>query len=201
MRSVHAVLVGALGAWLGTVVVAQQAPPTHDTASRSPSPTSPYSAIATVQDLMASMIDPASKVVFAAVTAVETSDGVKEKAPQTDEEWATIRRNALLMVESANLLLMPGRHIAPPAEARKHNEGELAPADIEVLLARNRTAWTRLATEFRRAASGALRAAEAKKADQFGAANEAIDTACENCHLRFWYPDQEQLLKNAPKAK
>ncbi len=26
---------------------------------------------------------------------------------------------------------------------------------------------------------------------------EALDTACESCHLRFWYPDQERLLKNA----
>jgi hypothetical protein len=54
---------------------------------------------------------------------------------------------------------------------------------------------------FRDVANTAVKAAEAKRKQDFGDVNEAIDTACENCHLRFWYPDQENLLKNAPKPK
>ena len=157
--------------------------------------------MATVQDLMAGIIDPASKIVFKAVSSEETANGVVETAPKNDEEWAVVRRNAVLMVEGANLLLTPGRHMAPPAAAHKHNEGELAPAEIEVRVAKERAAWNRFAAGFRDAALLSLKAAEGRKTQDFGPAGEAVDNACENCHLRFWYPDQDQLLLNAPKPK
>jgi len=201
MRTGHTLLSAAACALIGSVVINGQTPAAKP-APRSPAAApaaSQYAATATVMDLMVSMIEPASKVVFDAVKTVETPTGVQEKAPATDQEWMDLRRNALLMIESANLLLMPGRHIAPPQFAKVHNEGELAPADIEVRVAKDRAAFNRFATAFRQAAVGALKAAEARKAADFGPVSEAIDSACENCHLRFWYPEQEELLKNAPK--
>jgi len=195
-RTAPVLVVVTVAALLGSVVIAQQTPPAKPAARSAPSP---YTAVATVMDLMASMIDPASKVVFRAVTTVETAAGVQEKAPETDEDWMDVRSNALLMVEGANLLLMPGRHIAPPQFANVHNDGELAPSEIEVRVAKDRAAFNKFAVALRQAAMGALKAAEARKPADFGPASEAIDTACESCHLRFWYPEQEELLKNAPK--
>lgn len=201
MRTVHTLLVvaAALG---GSVVIAGQTPPAPKPAARpgaARGAPSTYAATATVMDLMAAMIDPASKVVFDAVKSVETPTGVQEKVPKTEQEWVEVRRNALLMIEGANLLLMPGRHIAPPQFANVHNEGELPPSEIEVRVAKDRAAFNRFAVAFRQSAMTALKAAEAKKPADFGPASEAIDAACENCHLRFWYPEQEELLKNAPK--
>ena len=138
---------------------------------------------------------------FGAVSSEVTPTGVVETVPKNDAEWALVRRNALMMVEAANLLLVPGRHIASPDAANTSNEGELPPAKIEVLVARERAAWTKLIIEFRGAALLALKAAEAHKTEDFDRVGEALDTACESCHLRFWYPDQEQLLKNAPRVK
>jgi hypothetical protein len=201
MRIVHTLLVFAAAALIESVVIAGQTPPAKPAArpaARS-APSSPYAATATVMDLMAAMIDPASKVVFGAVKSVETPAGVQEQAPQTEQEWTEVRRNALLMIEGANLLLIPGRHIAPPQFAKVHNEGELPPSEIEVRVAKDRAAFNKFAVAFRQAAMEALKASEARKPEDFGPASEAIDTACENCHLRFWYPEQEELLKNAPK--
>jgi hypothetical protein len=192
-------------AFLGSVALAQQAPaPAAAKPLAKPAVAGTGSAtrpMATIQDLMAGIIDPASKIVFKAVSSEETDKGVVETAPKNDEEWSVVRRNAVLMVEGANLLLTPGRHIAPPAAAHKHNDGELAPAEIEVRVAKERMAWNKFATEFRAAALQSLKAAESRKTDDFGPAGEAVDTACENCHLKFWYPDQDQLLLNAPKPK
>jgi len=193
-------------AFLGSVAMAQQGPAAGAAARPAakpavPASATPYRPAATVQDLMAGIIDPASKVVFKAVSSEETANGVVETAPKNDAEWAVVRHNALMMVEGANLLLMPGRHIAVPAAAHTHNDGELAPAEIEVRVARDRAAWNRYATGFRDAALQSLKAAEGRKTGDFGPAGEAVDNACENCHLRFWYPDQEELLKNAPKPK
>lgn len=190
------------GIVMGGAAIAQQAP-TASHAAHKPATASPtsYRAVATVQDLMAEVIDPSSKVVFGAVSSQTTATGTVETAPKSDAEWNVVRHNALMMVEGANLLLIPGRHMAKPENMHKANEGELPPAEIEVRVGYDRAAWNRFAIAFRDAAVGALKAAEAHRKDDFGPVSEAIDMACENCHLRFWYPDQEQLLKNAPKPK
>ena len=40
-----------------------------------------------------------------------------------------------------------------------------------------------------------LKAIESKNADDLLNAGQAIDTACENCHLKYWYPLSEQAEK------
>jgi hypothetical protein len=158
--------------------------------------------VATVQEIMDAIIAPASKSVFDAVSTEVTTSGAVEKVPKNDEEWATVRNNALVMVEGSNLLLLPGRHIARgPGDAKKaHDAGELTAPEIEVRVAKDRATWNRLAAGFRNAAMVALRAADARKPADIQAAGEAVDAACENCHLRYWYPDQQQTLERADKT-
>lgn len=192
--------------WLGGAALAQQQAPPPKTTAPVRQAAATYQPVATVQDLMAGVIDPASKVVFAAVSFEATVTGTVEIAPKNDAEWAVVRRNALMMVEGANLLMMPGRHITRASASGRGNaakaaEGELSPADIEVRVARNRAAWNQFTAGLREAALLSLKAAEGQKTEDFGPAGEAIDNACENCHLRFWYPDQDKLLQQAPPPK
>jgi hypothetical protein len=206
MQKVRMLLVCATAGFLGIVATAQQTSPTAAPAKRS-TPQRPsgiasrYRPAATVQDLMAAMINPASQVVFKAVSSEETPNGTVETAPKNEQEWTVVRRSAVMMVEGANLLMMPGRHMALPQFATQHNEGELAPAEIEMRVAKERAAWNKLAAEFRQAALVALKAVDSKRTQDFNPANEAVDAACENCHLRFWYPDQEKLLQDAAKPR
>ncbi len=77
----------------------------------------------------------------------------------------------------------------------KGKDGELAPKEIAALLAQHRPEWNQFAREFGEVARLAARAAEQKDKDGvFGAAGD-LDTACENCHQTFWYPEQDQLFK------
>jgi hypothetical protein len=153
------------------------------------------------------MIDPAGDAIFDAVSTTYTPGSAAEKAPKNAEEWTTVRHNALMVMEGANLLMMPGRHIAPgsekPGAAKQRNSkepaAELDPAQIEVRVARDRAAWVKLARGLSAAASQALKAAEAKDPQALLAAGDALDTACENCHLRYWYPNQTELLDKADK--
>ena len=203
-QKLRAIVVAAVGCMTMVGVAAQQAPtkapPVKPTAAK-PAAAPAYKAIATLQDLMSGMVDPASKVVFGAVSSEDTPNGTVEKAPKNDAEWFFVRRSALTLAEAANLLLVPGRHFAVPANAQKHGDGELSPAASEALVSKDRAAWNTLVLALREAAMGAVTAAEAKRKDDFGAVSEAIDTACENCHLRFWYPEQVDLFKDAPKQK
>jgi hypothetical protein len=183
----------------GTVARAQTAAGKRATAPPSPR----FTPVATVKGLMLAMIDPASDVVFNAVSSTTTTGGVVEKAPKTDEEWAVVRNNALILLEGANLLMMPGRHIASDADGSparptsKEPQIELNPADIEVRVSRDRRGWIRRAQELGRSAAMALKAVEAKDPDKLLQAGDRIDTACENCHLRYWYPGQSPLLDEA----
>lgn len=142
----------------------------------------------TIQDIMAMMVVPTSKVVFEAVSTETVQGKEVQKEPKTDAEWTAVKENALKMVEASRLMTMDGRHVARNMNA-KGKDGELGPKDIEALLAKHRPEWNKFAREFGEVANTAARAAEKKDKDGvFGAAGD-LDTACENCHQTFWYPE------------
>jgi cytochrome c556 len=172
------------------VLEAQQGAPATPAAT----PRSAVRPDATIQEIMATMVVPTSKVVFEAVSTETVQGKEVQKEPKTDAEWAAVKDNALKMFEASKLMAMDGRHIARNMNA-KGKDGELAPKQIETLLAKNRPEWNKFAREFGEVASTAAKAAEKKDKDGvFGAAGD-LDTACENCHQTFWYPEQDQPTK------
>jgi hypothetical protein len=56
--------------------------------------------VATMMEIMSSMVHPASNGILLTVT---------RGGPQNDKEWADVQRNAIQLAESGNLLMMPGR--------------------------------------------------------------------------------------------
>ena len=60
---------------------------------------------------MAAITGPAAATVYNSVGTVVSAAGIKETAPQNDEEWAALAATAAALVESGNLLLTPGRAI------------------------------------------------------------------------------------------
>ncbi|OLB63220.1 MAG: hypothetical protein AUI11_02375 [Acidobacteria bacterium 13_2_20CM_2_66_4] len=180
---------------------AQQAP--QPRASTRPSGSRP---VATVQDLMLAMVDPSSDVVFEAVSTTISIRGQETKTPKNDHEWAVVRNNALTLVEAGNLLMMPGRRIASPASmaaadalaeastsvAEKASAIELTPDQIAKLVASDRATWIARAQELVAAATRALNATEKKDAEALLDSGDAIDAACEHCHLKYWYPKNKK---------
>lgn len=156
---------------------------------------SPYRVTATIQDIMDAQVDPAADEIWNSVASIITASGIEEKQPRTDEEWEAIRLKALLVIEGGNLLAMPGRRVV--AEGKPLDPGELAgepPADIEKAIETNRAAWIRLAQGLHDAGVTVLSAIQAKNPQQLIDAGEVLDTACENCHSTFWYPNAPPRL-------
>jgi hypothetical protein len=208
MRTFFGLSVLGLSVVLTTVTIAQQPPAKAPAAGKPAASSGPYKPVATVKDIMDSIVDPSSKLVFDAVSAVETPTGIVQKAPKTDEEWDQVRFASIRLVEAANLLMMSPRHIANGSEkpvaskpGAKEEQIELPPAEIEKLVNKDRAAWNGFAKKFQAAAQVALKAATEKNADGISDADEGIDNACENCHLKYWYPDQEKLLADAAKKQ
>lgn len=146
--------------------------------------------VATVREIMADMIGPASDVLWSAVTTVSTPDGYEDQVPQTDEEWARLRHSATTMVESANLLLTDGRLMAPPGSTASAPGVELEPDSIATLVSMNREEWVRLAHQLQESGQTFLDAIDTRTSEAqvlFDAGDE-LNTACEDCHQEFWYP-------------
>jgi hypothetical protein len=103
--------------------------------------------IGTVDDLMLGVIWPTSDEVFY----------ISRGAPKTDEEWRLFQGKMLMLAESANLLMMPGR-------------------------AKDQTGWMADAKRLQDAGAAAFAAAKAKDADKIAALNDQMYAACVACH-------------------
>ena len=156
-------------------------PPAADTPSRPE-----FRLNATVKDIMDSFIDPAADEIWDAVSTTITAKGRIEKYPRTDEEWKALRRRAIQVMEGANLLLIPGRRVGRPGE-QVDPRIELPPAEIEALIKQDWAGFTRMALELYDSMVPALQAIEAKDKDRLLDVGDAIDRACENCHIKYWY--------------
>jgi hypothetical protein len=171
-------------------------------ACRAPAPPLPdFRPTATVKDIMDALVDPSADLLWDSVEIVATLNGTSEKAPQTDAEWQTLRRHAIGLVEASNLLLVPGRRIARPGEQAGDPRIDLQPEQIEALVASDRAGWIALAHGLHDAALAALKAIESKDKTALLYAGADLDQACENCHLKYWYPNIQKVTPAAPDGR
>jgi hypothetical protein len=160
-------------------------------------PPSPLQPEATIKDIMDSMVDPGADVLWESVATTIDAAGIQEQQPRTDDDWKNVHSNAVMLVEATNLLKMDGRHVAKPREKSENPGIELEPEQMEKLIRDDRQAFINFAQKLHDAAMPALKATEERDAKGLLDAGEGIDSACENCHLKYWYP----LEKQAEKAK
>ena len=162
----------------------QDRPPAVGEAPPSQPPT------ATVKDLMDALIDPSADVVWESVTTVVTAAGTMEKRPQNDQEWALARRGAIRLVEGANSLMIPGRHVARPGEKSEAPGIELEPEEMEARIKKDFPGWLKRAQGFHEASLVMLKAMDDKNPEAVLSASDHLEMACETCHVQYWYPNQ-----------
>jgi hypothetical protein len=153
---------------------------------------------ATIKDLMLGLVDTSADVVWLSVTTTVSDKGMVDVRPKNDEEWAEVRYGALRLVEAANLLMIPGRRVAPPGDKSVAPGVELEPEEMDVMIAKDRAGWNQRSKALHDAALLAVRAAEAKDADKIFEVGETIEHACEGCHRQYWYPNE--VIPELPAA-
>jgi len=116
--------------------------------------------VASIKQIMDGITGPAANVVYSAVGTIVGTEGVKEIAPQNDEEWAGVANSAAALVESGNLLLMSGRAV---------DNGD----------------WVTITRAFIDTSTLALKAAEAKDTEGILSAGSEMNTTCDNCHAKY----------------
>ena len=69
----------------------------------------PFEPVLEMHDLMASVLDPATDVIWGAAGAIITEDGEQDLAPADDAGWDAVFNAAAVVTETGNLLMLPGR--------------------------------------------------------------------------------------------
>lgn len=106
--------------------------------------------IGSMSELMVDIIYPASDAVFYITT----------REPTNDAEWNELRGKTLMLAESANLLMMPGR-------------------------ARDRDRWMADAKLLLDAGTAAFRAARRKDVNALDDLNDQLYQSCTTCHMHY----------------
>lgn len=106
--------------------------------------------VGTMSDLMVKIIYPASDALFY----------VESRTPTTDAEWTVIEGQALMVAESANLLMLPGR-------------------------ARDQQQWMVDAKLMLDAGADAYAAAKKKDVAAIAALSERLMESCTQCHKNY----------------
>lgn len=119
----------------------------------------PFKPIVDTKLLMAAVIDPQADVIWNSVGTIITMAGEENIRPKTEEEWMAVRNAAVAVAESGNLLMMVPR--------AKDEE------------------WMRIALTMVNSGEKAIKAAEAKNADQVFDVGGEIYEACTNCHSKY----------------
>ena len=106
--------------------------------------------IGTMSDLMVKIIYPASDALFY----------IESRTPSTDAEWTALQGQALMVAESANLLMMPGR-------------------------ARDQKQWLADSKLMLDAGAAAYEAAKKKDVAGIAALSEQLMESCTSCHRHY----------------
>ena len=131
---------------VGATVIAQAPAAPRQAATGRP----PTRNVGTMSDLMVKIIYPASDALFY----------VESRTPKSDAEWTVLEGQALMVAESANLLMLPGR-------------------------ARDQKQWLADATLMLDAGAAAVKAAKAKNVEAIAALSDQLMESCTSCHKNY----------------
>ncbi len=115
-----------------------------------PTPRPPTRNVGTMSEIMVKILYPASDALF----YIET------RTPKTDSEWTALEGQALMLAESANLLMLPGR-------------------------ARDQKQWMADSKLMLDAGAAALTAVKARNVDAITALSDQLLASCTSCHKNY----------------
>ena len=120
----------------------------------------PFKPVADTKVLMQSVVEPSAEVVWDAVGTIISLEGREEIRPESQEDWDTVRHNAVTLAEAGNLLMMTPR-------------------------AKDGADWMTFSGMLVDKGAEAIRAAEARDPEKLFSAGANIYDACSSCHAKY----------------
>lgn len=110
----------------------------------------PMRSVGSMSDLMVKIIYPTSDAIFY----------IESRTPKTEAEWNVLEGQALMLAESANLLMMPGR-------------------------ARDQKQWMADSKLMLDAGAAAVKAVKSKNVEAISALSDQLLESCTSCHKHY----------------
>jgi cytochrome c556 len=151
--------------------------------------TLPLEVTASLQELMRDEVDSSADAIWDAVGTTTTREGIVEKQPRSNEDWQALRRQAVVLLEATNLLVIPGRRVAVK-EFPPDGPGVFSSQEIQTELGRRQQEFDGFAQGLRATGRRVLAAIDSRDVDTLLKEGAAMDNACEACHRSFWYPHE-----------
>ena len=120
-------------------------------ASFAQAPSEAFPPVASVKQLMVDLIHPSSNDILLVIY---------RGGPKDEKDWAAVRRSAVTLAESGNMLMLRGR-------------------------ARDQADWIKDAKLLVDAGNAAYKAAQAKDGNALAALAGAVDVSCITCHKQY----------------
>ena len=119
-----------------------------------------YNTSLDVKEIMSLVLEPASDILWDSGGWVVDASGYEELYPTTDDGWAYVRAQAAVIVESGNMLALPGR-------------------------AADNDAWMIYSAGLSQAGVMAMEAAASQNKEDFFQAGAQLYSVCTACHQAY----------------
>ena len=140
-----------------TSIAACSAPESSEESSGS---AAAFNTTLTVQEVMALVLEPASDTLWGSGGWVLDASGYEELYPTTEEGWAFVRAQAAVIVETGNMLALPGRAV-------------------------DNDAWMIYSEGLSEAGLNAMAAAQSQNKEDFFQAGAKLYSVCTACHQAY----------------
>ena len=164
----------------------------------------------TFQQVMQNEIDIQADQLWNASGVVVDETGEHSLTPETDAEWAEVRKALQTLIAGADKLTTPGRPLVEPGGkiGDEGLESVASPDWIRTALVEQRSQLLQHTASLKAVAGEALVAVDKRDLKAIDEIGERLDAVCESCHETFWYPPSARepgykpptLPANPPRA-
>jgi len=130
----------------------------------------PFKAVATLGEIMHTVVIPNAEVVWDAAGTIITLEGVEEIQPRSPEEWFAVESSATMLMEAGNLLMMEGR-------------------------AKDGERWMERARALREAGEAVREAAKARNVEALFERGGFLFDACQGCHFDYRFEEDPNTIR------
>ncbi|MEM7363566.1 MAG: hypothetical protein AAF525_06045 [Pseudomonadota bacterium] len=134
-----------------------------------------YDTTVDVAELMHHVVEPAADVIWDSAGSIVTVEGERSLAPTDEAGWESVVHSAVVLSESGNLLMLPGR--APP-------EADVAD-------------WNEIAGGLSLISKKVKLAAEQQDEGALFDAGGELYNVCVSCHQTYWREGQSRFIEPA----
>jgi hypothetical protein len=158
----------------------------HEARSAAPPPN--------LHDLMKNVVAVQTQAIWDVGNQAQDDHGNPDATKLKAEDWSKVISAGGKVRQVSQTLVQTDHVVAVPPGAKlddQTNPGALGAKEMQAAIDANPAEFRTLAQALSASMDQIVAAAKAKDAAKLFDVSGGLDQVCENCHLRFWYPEQK----------